>query len=524
MHTDPAHERIAAALRTGAATWQPAAAGADAARRRSRQRTLRRRAAGGALSAVVLAVGGVGLADALTPTTQVFLDDGSANGRDAMADLEWQSADGMVGSTRAVASDGSATFALSTAPGSRHADDAPPPQGVYRADDGWTFEHAGEGVPRLADLTAADGVVHGISTAPASGALAATGISRDGGVTWEESDLPTTAVPPDASVELSDPSVVARIAHGTDGLIAVVQTAWHVPAAALVDDDVDPDAAWIEGSPDGYEVIDCDDRPVVDAADDDVVDPRAPGRPADEPVRVGCDPDTADRMLVTWAELGLDGPGDLRTTEVFVSADGTNWTTEGWPGEPTDLLTDVTDSGAGAIVQVWRPDPDGMAGTRHVWTTTDGRDWTDVDVPGRDTRALFAHGRDLVAVTQDASPDALAVSADAGASWRPVDWQQVVAGAAPNTVQVIAGSTGPLGAALVLDGEGEPFAHGPVLATSSDTITWTATPLAEITAEPELHPNWVSVTADGVALTMGRPAPDADTPQDTIVFWGAPPR
>lgn len=541
-------QRMRTALLQGAERLQLPEPGPTAARDRARRRMRRRQAGAGGVAAIVVVVGAI-TASQYLPTHQVQFDSAAGAGDGAtgavLDDLHWRDADGIVGNAKEVVQTADGIyFALSTAPGARREDhpDGAVPQALYRSADGLSWEVADLGEdPWVADLEERGGVLYAVSTAPATRGegTGQIGVSTDGGQTWAQADLPSTATPPDADVALQGPFTRAGIAVGESGMLAVTSSTYRIAgedvfsAAELHDDRaVLTTAAGVE---------------LFDASCGESTDPAAAGAPpqgAGAPEAVPEPRDEADRAVsspcaredaeplrtVPWSELGLASAADLRVDELFRSDDGERWEAIDAGALARRDMVDITAGPQGFFAVTRSHEADGSSSVE-LLRSADGTAWEEVRGMGA-VSALGFVGERIVGTTtsghgEQGEVEAVA-SGDGGATWTRTDLAELVdPDGTGEAIAVVAQDAGTLGAAVVTaaypDEPSQPGAAELTLLTSADGVHWSVTPLADIVDGEPSSVSWVAVGDDSIVLTAAWPR-DGEAPVRTRTFVGTPTR
>jgi hypothetical protein len=512
-------QRLRHALHEGANHMEPRGRGPAAARRRGRRLVHRRRAVPATLTAAMIGATAVAVWPRDDGGQDVSVGTGG-NTPDSIVGndrFEWRATDATVTQQTAVfaGSDG-VYYALGTAPGTRFEDypDGDVPQALYRSTDGMTWQSSALGEkPWIADLSERDGVLYALGTAPGSRSDVTPrfGVSSDGGATWNEGDLPTTAAPPaGATVELESSSVQSSLAVGAGAMVATVRTNYWFDLDALLTPEERAQNMFASVGDAGIEVqapIE-PDRSCLDNLRTEATAPAAAVEPTPEDLGAQCFVEPPVVRTKPWSELGISGMQDLAVDEMFVSNDGESWHAVSSPFAAGDYV-EVTATPDGFFATGTRYSRDGSDPETTFARSTDGEVWepftTDV---GSVSRAGVV-GSSLVGVKEALGRGAhVATSGDGGSTWSTTDLGALVTDGNTNEVYVGAFDTGPLGVALTLS---VPGAEGSAefLLTSRDGTTWTVTPLSEIAAavgrdaaqQPWIA--WVAVGSDNIVLTVG---------------------
>lgn len=523
MHdtSSPFEDRLRAELRSGAQSLRIEGRGPDSVIARADQRRHRQRAAAGAFAIGVLLAGAVGAAslrdgqagDGVTSDAQQVAGLPEAD----PLELTWQSAPGGVTNVWAQVDDPVAgTFVLSTAPGARLVDPtgSSPPKAVYRLSDDGTWEAVvlGGDLAATGDLAGAGGVLYAISTSPAAAGVGFqpfVSASGDGGRSWSEAPL-APVVPPSGVVEWKASSML-QVAAVPSATVALVTT-WFTPDVVT---DSDESAAASQGRElrveprdDGVAVISYSLEAPPELAPDGEPATTLPSGAGEEELRV-----------VSWAEVGVDGPQALGPVVQTFVQDGDDWV--GAPAALNGLdISNLEAVGDRLVLTAWSRESDVVAApsAAHHLTSTDGRQWTEVSGVSENGQ-LLPLGDSLVDVPWSATGGGLVVraSGDAGATWARVDLESID-GRLDGSQAVASVDSGPLGLAIVTaDARGRPG----YLATTRDLVHWSVTPVAELLGRDDLNPV-VMVGADHVVLTASIPAPAPGGVAESITLIGTP--
>lgn len=541
------NQRLRTALHDSAARLQVPGPGPGAARLRARERARRLHAVAAAAVVAVLLGGVMTVWGSVFGTSHTVVMDGGGDAQAAAEPwtLEWQGAEGPVGQARDTFLAGDGTYyALSTAPGARYEDhpDGSVPQALYRSADGldWDVVPLGD-EPWVADAGERDGLLYALSTAPGSrGGSGRVALSEDHGDTWQRADLPSEATAPDADVALGDGRVSGHLAVGDDVLVAALRTVYPVDVESLFPSGEASEGYWRQ-TDEGFALYEPPARagaPVEDPAPEPVDEPVVEA--VDEPV-IGVPGESGTPVrTVTWAELGLEGPDDLTVDELFVSRDGLEWEPAASPfGD--GRLTELTATPEGFVAVLDTPptadQPDGGPGGAwavELLRSTDGIAWEpltgdgDLTAPGGLRGfGVVDGGQRLVAVPHaDAAEFTLATSDDGGRSWSGTDLAAASRGEGAARTSVVAFDTGPLGVAVVAAHFGDHAGSTEYYVfTSPDAVSWSATPLREITGDGgNPRATWVAVGRDSIALGTTSGPSDGDAPAASRTFVGTPTR
>jgi hypothetical protein len=481
-------ERLRDHLRQEAADLERRGEGPARAMKKGRSIMIRRRllaAFGGAFVVTASIAGVLSLGSVFDdgPTTGVPGTGGDAASEQAVAvpaqgaELEWYTVPGTLGFTKKFVTGADGTiYALSTAPGQRFENGFAQPA-IYTSDDAesWAFAVLDDSLSAN-DLAERDGTLYLIGTAP--GAVDASprlqvAASDDGGETWDVTDIPVTATPPD----LPSFGTFANswIVAGERGVLAAVHTTFVVDYAALLPEGMRGDNVGVEPTDSGVIVMDY-------ASVDDQGNP-------------------AIIEELTWADLGIDAPGASSAGELFLVEDGGGLHRVESPVDSGPGIAGVYAVDDGFLV-VENPgfdaefarrlelgQPDQQAPGVTVWSSADGASWeAEEGLPAMDwVQAAGSHGGDTVIVGM--SGGSPIVAWQQGGSWETVDLQETLFGDpklddprvnldAPNGESWISSAAiGPLGVALAVGGFDAAAQQEQIfLVVGTSPDVWTLTP------------------------------------------------
>lgn len=494
---------------------------------RARTRRHRRRATRGGVAAALL-LGGVALVAGRSDDTQPVAN--LAEATVVPSELEWNVVPTREGLGRGepVVTDDGTVYALSTAANPDPGETAPAPQILYRSSDGGEWEPVGlpDGL-FASSLAAGDGSLYALGTTAAGGRTGPVDLARstDGGGAWTSIEVPF-----DPAAEAPDfpGTVVVRGAEITvDGerTVVTIQVAGVVDVEGLLGPDDDPHEWYATGT--GLErTIFCE--PAADggsgdpAPPDDGADPSTTLPPEAEGVTTGpgasglppsaggrdegCDPTDQPADHRGWTELGLDpalvaplvagytvvlaGPtgGELvRTDDLPATAYGA--------AEQRSLV--AADDG---FWFVGYPVADGEVDSRTLtgWHSTDGTDWTSVDLPGAEQLVSVGvvAGHAMALTWGPGAPQLHGL----GGGGSVADIAELL-GLPAGSITMSGRGFGPMGVALVVQAEGE----SPRVVTSSDGVSYSVEeiPLDEMAGPGErASVNGVTVTADAIKVRV----------------------
>ena len=482
-----------------------------AAVRRGNRRRNRRRGAIAGVAAVAVGAASFSVIDRGEPDTKV---DSSLSSAVVASPLDWTvvASEVGLGYSRATALLDGSVYSLSTAPGPYNGESSFESR-LYRSDDGagWDEVTLPTGV-RPSSLTAADGTLYAIGTAPAGGGGRdlVVAASTDGAASWSKVTLPADVAALEArhpgQIIISQPAVAATDASH---LVATVVVTANPDVEALLPGIADPNAGW-EITPDGvtvYELAPCDS---ADAPECSVM-PGAPTTIVDGEsgaVRQAGDPEPMQpkvRDTYTWDELGLDP--ELRAliggqTYVYASDDGTNFEPARLPDGATGWGGHVLATDDGYRLFVGQSGRD--SATTQVLRSADGHTWVSAgSLPGSPQAAGLLGGRPAVALFGfDGGVEVLIDRADG--SWTPLDLIAAVDGADANAgIGEVA--FGPLGVAATV--WTDDYSSGGHIVHSIDGSTVSSIAVGDHIAEPGAVMG-VSVSADAILVRVDSPNDD----------------
>jgi hypothetical protein len=418
-----------------------------------------------------------------------------------------------------------AVYRLSTAPGPVDPDAVTFEPHLYRSEDGaeWAEVSLPDGM-RPSSLTASDGALYAVGTAPAGGDTRSVVVSAsvDGASSWTSVTLPSDVAELESrfpgQVQVGQPMLAALDASH---LVAAVTVSATPDIEALLPDEADPEAGW-EITPEGvtlYRLEPCTDGEAAGCV------PGPTSTVAADPVAVD-GAITADRAAsepkvagtYTWDELGIDP--ELRDlivgrTYVYASDDGATFSRadlpEGTVGSNGQVL--ATADGYWLVLSAQQRD----AAVTRVLRSADGRTWTGAgSLPGWVGAAGVLAGRLAVGVYGVEGPLTVQLS-QADGSWLPLDLVQAV-GMDPTKAGVGELAFGPLGlAATVWEGEEAYLVH------SADGSTVSAVRLADHLTGPLGGVLGLDVSADAITVRVGGAVDDDPaTPPTQQVLVGTP--
>jgi hypothetical protein len=490
-------QQLREALQRDAAELVPVGRGPEQARRRAFRRKRR-------LQSGVVVLGAVGLAGGTLAVVESRPAGPGARVQSqptAALDLQWRTVPGTVAvQGLEFTSPSGVTYALSTAPGPQPAGANTPPPALYSTRDGVTWTQASLGSdPWIADLAEGNGVLYAVGTGPGSQSGSVDfqlSTSANGGDQWTTASLPVQFSAPQSTVALtaSDSVHVARGPHTT---VVMAKVSY------------DPDVSSVIGAntpynvtPDGVQVIDnrsCKSKLALTVPSGAQAQAQARALAAQAHAQV-CTPTVV--ATHPWSDFGITDPAALQQQEVLVrdDRDSGGWGVVILPSAADSVVQDVTATSNGFLmVEELQPTGIGASNVAQLWSSTDGRTWTQMPgpVPTFDTASIS--GDRILGVNSQTA--AISVSADAGATWLPTD----ITGLLPAGTQVQPGgliaAAGPLGYAVTVQ-TGTPGGAGPTyLLQSSDGVNWSVSDLAADGAPANGLLSSVSVGADHLDIS-----------------------
>jgi hypothetical protein len=430
-----------------------------------------------------------------------------------------------LGYSSSVAELDGAVYRLSTAPGPVEPDAATFERHLYRSDDGaeWAEVPLPDGM-RPSSLTASDGALYAVGTAPAGGDTRSVVVaaSVDGAATWTSVTLPPDVAELESrfpgQIQVGQPALAALDASH---LVAAVTVTAVPDIEALLPDAADPDAGW-EITPEGVTLYEPEPCAGGEAAGCSVP---ATSTLAPDPATVDGAvtverPPSAPKVAATytWDELGLDP--ELRDllagrTYAYASDDGATFSRVDLPEGTVGANGQVLATADGYWLVLSAPQRD--AAVTSVLRSADGRTWTGAGtLPGWVGAVGVLGGRPAVGAYGVDGPLTVHLY-QADGSWLPLDLVQTL-GLDPSTAGVGDVAFGPLGlAATVWDGE-EPY-----VVHSADGSTVSAVRLADHLTGPLGGVLGLDVSADAITVRVGGSVDDdPTTPPTQQVLVGTP--
>jgi hypothetical protein len=502
-------DRIAQHLRATA----PPTGGAGPARiaRLARRRAQRRTAIGGVAAVGVLAGAAFGVARLATPGRVDVT--GPAESTPAIVDspLEWEIIDSdstlQWPSQQALVTD-DGLFALSTAPGAAEDPSAAVQANtLYRSTDGVTWEPGyviDEGGFTVQSITGtADGLV-AVGTGPSSAQI---GTSTDGGETFEITDLPLDLDP--YSVFGRTPTVTASVAH-RDGITVVAANVFSY----VTPEDVGlvwSDDVFIEQVADGFRTCDL----VLPTAEvlvpvDVTVSPTTV--PIDE---ASCTVTPFPATLTDSQVDALDG-----SLHVFVD-DGFGFAETARPPIESSYGADVLSLDDRFVLASFGP---GLA----LSQSADGASWTAMPAVGEPVWEVDRFGDGLASIGYDQAGASIFSATVDGSSWTATNLSDLVAVPDGGGTWTWAQAIGPVGATAVVAVAADMNVDLPVSTSyvlhTSDGVSWSVIPIADLVGEEPAAISNVVMTADSVNITYREQgAADGDgVPQQRVLVGRYP--
>ena len=412
-------------------------------------------------------------------------------------------------------------YTLSTAPADESFGPAAwQPNSLYRSKDGGSWEY----VPTepdnwITDLGVANGVLYGLGTAPGGTENGLRiGQSKDGGDSWDIQELPSTATPPDIVTGSHYTRVDVQLATSGELILAALTTTYEVELFNLIGG-THTGSSYPELTENGVVMIDsfrvesCSEAIYSTEGDFVSFSPTSPpdGIPECEDIIV---------ETIPWSDLGISGLDDLVVHEFFISSDGKDWEAvdpEGLPPTRSQYQqTSLEGTGHGFVMSTISH---GQWGTPMVSgaTSTDGKTWKPISIPGSNAMNLVTLGDTLVAVDGAVNPHkpglSAHVSTDGGTTWTESDLTSLVPNEELFVSNIGLAGSGPLGAGFILSvheqaaSQFEPPQPSEYFLFTSDGISWSITSLAQIedlptNANSYRYFNSILVTEDTVSLSF----------------------
>lgn len=440
--------------------------------------------------------------------------------------LQFRVVNGEVGyATHFTSSDG-VTYALSTAPAGVGTPEQPG-QAIYSTNDGEHWTTADQGPPWISDLTAGNGVLYAIGTAPGAGGDVSyrVGTSHDGGKGWTKTDLPFDQQTPSATVSLSR-SASVHLARSASTTVALLTEQFSPDSDAMVAaHSARHENVSAQQTANGYDLIDI-------AA---CIGAKQQAMGAGGTATTTIAPDAGKRLVeancknfpvlgtISWSDIGLHSAADLTRQQVLVSSDGTHWDHATAPA--TGFVTDLVADGDGFLLLAdsGRTFQGQGPGTEsRLLRSTDAHTWTEVTTPT---------GLNVLAISGDRvigtdSHGAIQTSNDAGSTWTATnEAAQLPAGAAPVTGTI--SDVGPLGFAVVANTTANTSDAVPghdYLLFSTDGISWSTNDLATTGKPADAYPSQVIVGADHIGVDYQGPVGAPNTPAKITTVLATPTR
>jgi hypothetical protein len=420
-------------------------------------------------------------------------------------DLDWYAIEAPLGpSQRLFATPTGAFYALSTAPGQTIS--WPPPKAIYKSGDGENWEIIPLDADNSAnDMAAARGRLYLIGTAPGSGnfdepAEVVVSSSGDEGDNWSTTLLPTVAAPPGgAPIEWSE--LLTRVAASDDAVVAVVQSRFFLDYSRIVPAEWAGDYGYNTRA-DGVDVIDhrlmeqmymnCEREMEAAGGDFSILSEecRRLFEEGDESI--------GSVAFITWEEMGLPADGEPVFSEMFVSADGSNFESVESPFK------------AGSEVSGLFALPNGFIGVESdrgrttLWRSTDGRSWQqDAAIPNLTwvTNVGAAGGRAVV-IGQDSRGASTVAWENESGEWEIVDFEALLGPMPADGGRWLSSAgVGPMGVVAVFQSFDERTGRETTqVALGTSPADWSLVPVEEITGMAGGYANWVAVGTDRILV------------------------
>lgn len=443
-----------------------------------------------------VSIGG-GATDAEPPP--VFVDPVAA-----ADELEWYAIEAPLGyAQRLFATDTGTFYALSTVPG--QAINWPVPKAIYKSADGENWEIISlDNTISANDMASGNNTLYLIGTAPGTNGfdeppqIMVSATSDEGG-TWTQTLLPTVAAPPNG-VPIEWANISTKIAANDSAVLAVAQSQFFLNYGRIMPPEFAGDMFGYNPTADGVSVVDyqlmdqmsmtCEGE--MSAAGDDF-----------ESMSEQCqkyfngDQSFAEIGFVTWEEMGLPEGGQPLFSEMFVSADGKEFTAIESPFAPGSELSGLFATPDGFLGVEWN-----QGGSR-IWSSPDGRSWSQSEgLPRLDwiSNVGSANGKTVIVGQGGEESSSLVWENDSG-GWDVVDFDNIL-GAAPGGNRWLSNAgVGPLGVVAVFQSFDERTQRDlteVLLGTSPSD--WSLVPIEEITGMPGGYSSWVAVGRDRIMI------------------------
>ena len=350
--------------------------------------------------------------------------------------VSWQTTSGGLSWTQHMFESDGRFYALSTAPGVTYDDynGQGLAQAIYVSSDGleWDANLIDDGF-FASGFGIRDDALYVLGTSPASAALRAGKIGRstDGGATWAYTDLPLITEAPTEFGRTQGSNTAAQLAVGDVGVLAVFNTMYYVDywGAIPIEYHDRTKERWLEATDEGIILRDFSGRQDAELACEEAM--AAEGYPeyaSEEDFPAECTglrngEDQGDIVYsVTWEELGLTNGNPTGTSELFYSADGIDFERIDSPFGVMSRFSAFEAIDGGFLVV----EQDNQTGASTVWTSTDGRAWT--QLPGGPAISWITavgampNGLAIVgdAYTGDRNLTVLSTTTDRGVTWTSI--------------------------------------------------------------------------------------------------------
>lgn len=419
-------------------------------------------------------------------------------------DLDWYAIESPLGfAQRLLASPAGDFYALSTIPGENAR--WPVPKAVYKSGDGenWDIIPLDE-TQSAHDMALFGNAIYLIGTSPANQDVleppeVVVSATSDDGATWNQLMLPTEAAPPDGA-PLQWSNVQMKIGASASAVLAVVNSRFFLDFQRLVPPEFADFNYGYVATETGVDVIDhqlienlylnCE-REMENAGGDF------------EGISQECedlfngDESAASIGSVTWEEMGLPDGGSPNFSEMFISADGTNFEKVDSPLSTTGELQGLFATDAGFVGVEWE------RGNQRIWFSEDGRTWdSDSGLEGFEWVSNVGSVEGRTVVVGQARNSGRVAWRNGDGSWDVVDFDAVLGAVGPNGQRwMSSAAVGPLGVVAVFQSFNEQLGRELTeVAVGTAPDTWSIIPIEEITGASGGYVDWVGVGADQVIL------------------------
>lgn len=420
-------------------------------------------------------------------------------------ELDWYAIESPLGfSTRMLAGDSGAFYALSTVPGNAAA--WPVRKAIYKSNDGenWDIIDLDDTMSGH-DMAIKGSSIYLIGTSPANQSFqeppeVLISTSRDDGATWTQSLLPTVSEPP-GGAPVDWANVQMRIGASADTIVAVVNSQFNLDFRALVPGEFVGNDVGYSPRAEGVDVIDyrlleqlyigCENEASL-AADPTEMSPEC------EALFNG-DESAASVGFVTWDEMNLPDGGQPVFAEMFVSSDGESFESVESPLAPGGDLSAFHASDSGFVAVEWD------RGSQRVWWSPDGRDWVeDEGLDNLDWVVNIGSVGDRTVILGQAQQSSIAAWQNQAGGWDIVNFNDVLGAAPPEEGGgrwLTSGAVGPLGVVAVFQSFDEVTGTETAeIVVGSSPDDWSLMPIDEITGMSGGYSDWVAVGSDQILI------------------------